>query len=309
MQAILHSSALRDAETGARLEGHLVNGGKNLDVNLQFVDMESDLWQPSLKAGSRPMDGSGLLIAEKAANDLRVGVGDQVTLQYPVLTPDGSYKAGQSRLTVTGIHNGSYRADVYLDRSAMSLIGAQGMTNVVWADPAAGLSVNEARRELFTSTTAGSVVPVSSVTEGLRDVMLQSAGLFRVAQVLMLLIAGLVAFNLSSISMDERTREHATMLAFGVTVAKVLRMSIFEVLLVGMLATLTGSISGYFFLDWMVNDMFPSQMPDLGLIATVSPTTWVITVVIGIFVVAASPALLVRRLRRMDIAGALKVRE
>jgi putative ABC transport system permease protein len=259
--------------------------------------------------GVRPADAGGLLIAEKAARDLGVGVGDSLTVQHPVLTPGGSYEARQTTLTVSGFHGSPYRFEVYLDASAVSLLSAGGMANVIWAMPAEGVDVNDARRELFTSTTAGSVVPVSSVTDGLRDVTMSSAGLFRMAQVLMLLIAGLVAFNLTSISMEERTREHATMLAFGVPVAKVLRMSVLEVLIVGVLATVAGAAAGYLFLGWLVTELFPRQMPDMSLSLSVSVTTLLITVGIGVLAVAATPLLLVRRLRGMDIAGSLKVRE
>jgi putative ABC transport system permease protein len=309
VQAVLGSSAVKDAETGVRVEGRLQNGNETLDVLLQFVDMESDLWQPSLDRGTRPAGAGGGLLADKAARDLGVGVGDEITVLHPVLTPDGSYAARRSTLTVAGIHGGPYRFDVYLDLSALTLLGAEGMANVVWAEPADGLDANAARRELFTSTTAGSIVPVSSVTDGFRDIMLQSTGLFRIAQFLMLLIAGLVAFNLSSISMEERTREHATMLAFGVPVAKVLRMSVFEALIVGVIATVIGSIGGYLFLVWLMTELFPRQMPDMGLSVIVSPDSLIITVAIGVVVVAAAPLLLVRRLRGMDVPGSLKVRE
>jgi putative ABC transport system permease protein len=303
IQAVLGSAAVQQAETGVRVEGRLQNGGETLDVLLQFVDMKSGLWQPSLASGERPADAGGILLAAKAARDLGVGVGDQVTVLHPVLTPDGSYSARQSSLTVAGIHGGPYRFDVYLDVAASSLLGAEGLANVVWAVPADGLDANAARRELFSSTAAGSVVPVSSVTDGFRDVMLQSTGLFRIAQFLMLLIAGLVAFNLSSIGMEEHTREHATMLAFGVPVAKVLRMSVFEAFIVGVIATVIGSIGGYLFLMWLMTELFPRQMPDMGLSVTISPESLIITVAIGVFVVAAAPFLLVRRLRGMDVPG------
>jgi hypothetical protein len=81
------------------------------------------------------------------------------------------------------------------------------------------------------------------------------------------------------------------------------------VLLVGVLATLAGCIAGYLFLGWLVTELFPRQMPDMSLRMSVSPATLLITLGAGVFVVAAAPLLLVRRLLDMDIAGSLKVRE
>ena len=50
----------------------------------------------------------------------------------------------------------------------------------------------------------------------------------RVIEGAALLIAVLIAFNSASINMDERTREHATMFAFGLPVGTVLRLAVIE---------------------------------------------------------------------------------
>ena len=55
----------------------------------------------------------------------------------------------------------------------------------------------------------------------------------------------LIAFNSTSISVDERAREIATMFAFGLPVRTVTRMSMLENLITGVLGTLLGMGLGY----------------------------------------------------------------
>jgi putative ABC transport system permease protein len=54
----------------------------------------------------------------------------------------------------------------------------------------------------------------------------------------------LIAFNTTSIGVDERAREHATMLAFGLPALTVLGMTTVETVLVGALGTITRLAGG-----------------------------------------------------------------
>ena len=50
-------------------------------------------------------------------------------------------------------------------------------------------------------------------------------------------------------------------------------------------------------------------MPDMGLDVVISGTTVLTAVVLGVIAVAIAPLLTIRRLRRMDIPGTLRVVE
>ena len=109
--------------------------------------------------------------------------------------------------------------------------------------------------------------------------------------------------------MDERAREHATMFAFGVPVRMVLRMAVMENLILGVLATGLGFLSGWLLLRLIIAIRIPETIPDIDVPPVISPTTVVITVALGILAVGLSPLLTWRRLRRMNVPATLKVFE
>ena len=67
------------------------------------------------------------------------------------------------------------------------------------------------------------------------------------------------------------------------------------------LATAIGLVGGVVFLQWMLTSLATTTIPDVGIDVYLSPTTIVIAAVVGIASVAATPLLLVRRLRRMNL--------
>jgi putative ABC transport system permease protein len=118
-----------------------------------------------------------------------------------------------------------------------------------------------------------------------------------------------MAFNSASIGFEERQREHATMFAYGVRVRKALRMTVVENLVIGIAATIIGFGGGLWMVWWMVNVSAPETMPDIGLVMELSPVTLVTIVVLGVAAVGLAPLFTVRRMRRMDLPGTLRVME
>ena len=135
------------------------------------------------------------------------------------------------------------------------------------------------------------------------------AAILQVAAVVTLLLALLIAFNTTSISIDERSREHATMIAFGLPIRTVLGITTVETVLVGTLGTIGGILGGYAVLRWMTETTIPSVLPDIGVTASLSTTTLAEALTLGILTVAAAPLFTVRRLRHMDIPSTLRVVE
>ena len=94
-------------------------------------------------------------------------------------------------------------------------------------------------------------------------------------------MALLIAFNATAINADERAREHATMFAYGVTVARVMRGSVAEGLIIGALGTAVGIAAGHGVLSWIVNENMPETMPDIGTLIAVAPLSYVLAVIAG----------------------------
>jgi putative ABC transport system permease protein len=181
--------------------------------------------------------------------------------------------------------------------------------NMVWINPAPGASRAQLTRALFSQAGIASVQPVTGMADAFEEVMdLFFSSIYLVGLVVMLL-AFLIAFNSTSISVDERAREIATMFAFGLPVRTVTRMCMLENLIVGILGTLSGIGLGYAVLVWMMTQRMAAQMREMSFSITLSPATLAWAIGIGVGVVALTPLLSMRKMLRMDIPATLRVME
>jgi putative ABC transport system permease protein len=98
------------------------------------------------------------------------------------------------------------------------------------------------------------------------------------------------------------------MFAFGVPPATVMGTSVVENALIGLVGTLVGIAGGYAGLGYIVSG-FDDVSPDLLVEAALSARTVLVTLGLGVLVVALAPLLGARRSRRMDIPASLRVVE
>lgn len=75
------------------------------------------------------------------------------------------------------------------------------------------------------------------------------------------------------------------------------------------MGTAAGAALGLLVLRWVIATSVSTTMPDIGLDVAVSGGTVLVAAVLGVVAVAVGPLFTVRRLRRMDIAGTLRVVE
>ena len=135
--------------------------------------------------------------------------------------------------------------------------------NVVDVVPAEGVTEDDVIRALFDQPGVVSVQPVAQVARIYHDVIEEFTGILMLVQGVALLMALLVAFNAASIATEERAREHATMLAFGLPLRRVLRIEVIESVVLGLGGTLTGLAVGLVVLNWVIEVEMPNTMPDL----------------------------------------------
>ena len=165
------------------------------------------------------------------------------------------------------------------------------------------------KQELFDVAGVGSVQKVSASTDVLREQMDQFMGILQFMEGMILILALLIAYNATSINMDERAREHATMMAFGVPLRTILRMAMVESFFIGLLATIAGLAGGYALLYWTLTSALPDVFPELGMDVVISAANLVTASVLGVVAVAAAPLLTVRKLRRMNLPSTLRIME
>ncbi len=306
--------AIADAESVGRTQpilqlGAKAHGDEEVNLLIEVLDLDNDLWQPEVVAGELADVGAGLILAEAAADDLGVSVGDSVSVTHPVRSGPASFAFAKTDITVAALHDNPLRFAAYMDDEAMGLINAAGLANVVYAEPAAGFDSGDVQRELFSLDAVGSAERASAAADDLDDLMAQFVGILQGVAFFVLLLAVLMAFNSASIGFEERQREHATMFAYGVRVRKALRMAVVENLVIGVVATAIGLAGGIGILWWVVNVSAAETMPEIGLLVEISPTTLVTIITLGIAAVALAPLFTARRMRRMDLPGTLRVME
>ena len=308
VRAVTESPLVARAEPGLALGGTLEPGEDEIEVLVAVTDFDSDLWRPSATEGELATGRPGIVLAQKAADDLGLGVGGTVVLRHPRRQGLVDYQLVESELPVLAIHPNPYRFLAYVDIRQADLFDLEGITNTVRVSPTAGVTPEAVQRGLFAEPGVVSVEPVTAAGDAIREQIEEFVSIFTVEGAV-LLLALLIAFNSTAINMDERARENATMFAYGLPAGRVLMVSVVESLIIGVLGTVAGVLGGRLLLEWLLRVLLPSTFPDIGMVVALSASTLLTAFLFGVVAVAVAPVLTLRRLRRMDIPSTLRVME
>jgi putative ABC transport system permease protein len=292
-------------QAGLIVPGTVRSHGRSVDVAAEMLPAGA-VWTPPLSAGRL---SGGLVLSRKAAADLSADVGSVVTFRHPQAA-GGGLRTADSPVRVAGIDPSPMRVYAYLDPAAAArLSGLTGMTNLLTVLPSPGHSAADVQRALMDIPHVASAQSVRAATDGLSDSLDQFTGILNVAAGVALLLVLLIAYGTASIGTDERSREHATMMAFGLPPRTVLGLTATESVLVGVLGTVTGVAAGYGLLAWLTATTIADVMPEVGVTAALSAGTVAAAVLLGTAAVAAAPLFTLRKLRRTDVPSTLRVVE
>jgi putative ABC transport system permease protein len=307
VRAIASMPGVAAVERQLRLSTRLLANGRELDTVTEVLDLRNTVWAPTISAGAMPIADRGIVLSEKAAADLGIQPGDTVDVEHPVRT-DAGFQLATTPMQVSGLHPNPIRTFTYVDASRAALFGLAGSTNVLTVVPRTGTSQDQLLRALFDRRDVAAVESTSAFTTLVKHRLRQFTGILRVIEIATLLLALLIAFNAASLSADERSREQATMFAFGLSPSAVTSIAIAENALIGLAGTLAGVGLGHIALNWIISG-FDTVMPDLQVGPVLSRGSVLMTVALGVLVVALAPLLNSRKQRRMDIPAALRVVE
>src|SRR5215468_5291177 len=303
--AVRRLPAAGKVQAGLLVPGTVRAHGTSVGVAAEVLP-PGGLWAPALSAGHLT---GGLVLSAKAAADLGVSAGDLVTFRHTRAAAGGLVTVADP-VRVAGIDPNPMRAFAYLTpATAAPLFGLAGMTNLLTVLPSAGHSTADIQRALLNVPHVASAQSVQAATDGLRSSLDQFTSILNVAAAVALLLVFLIAFNTASIGTDERAREHATMMAFGLPIRAVLALITAESVLLGVLGTIIGLGAGYGLLAWLTATTISSVMPEIGVTALVSTGTVTAALLLGAGTVAVAPLLTLRRLRRTDVPATLRVAE
>jgi len=308
-----------EVEIGLRLSGKLRSPGVHVEESistlLEYFDPQSAIWMPAIldrgaDAGrDRITEGIEIVIAQKMADDLGLAVGDTAILEHPKRIGLAEVTFEESEVVIAGIHDNPIRGFSYIDRTQEPFTGFEMMANVVTVQPAAGIDQETTRRILFTQPGVASVQTVREIGDILGEVLGLLAAMIRVIQGVVLIMAFLIAYNATTINMDDRQREIATMFAFGLNPRIALLVQIGENLILGLLSTLIGLGSGYLMLQYFMASRMESMFEGIGIVVSMSHFSLIMIVVLSTGLVALTPLVNIRRLKGINIPNALRVME
>ncbi len=266
---------------------------------LELIDLDEAAWTPTITEGGF---GDGVILAQKAADDLGVRPGDTVVIEV-------GFGLVETEFVVDGIHPNPISTFAFADRSVAAPFGFGDVVNLLHAYPAEGFDRGDVQRSVFPIPEVTSTQAVARIGEIFDEALEQFVGFLLITAGAVLVLAILIAFNSSRITVEERRREHATMRAFGLPVRSVMSVVMKESVLVGIAATAIGLVSGALILEWMLRTLTEQSLPDFGIGLYLAPTTLLLALGIGVFAVAVAPLFLVRRVRRMNLPDTLRVME
>jgi putative ABC transport system permease protein len=310
VSAVERAPGVAVAEPRLNLPGNLASDRASFAATITLLDFESEIWRPTISEGDAPDVGEpGIVIAEEAARDLGLEVGDELVVAHPDRRGSGAFTEARTTVPVSGLHPNPFRTFAYIDRSQARSMGMAGLANEIDIAPAPGASEDSIARALFGVPGVASVERATATTDFVRDRLDDFVGVLRLTVGFALALALLIAFNSTSISADERARENATMLAFGVPTREVVGLAIGESLITGIVGTLAGFGGGLLLIGWVVDETLPETLPDLGLVVSIGAGSMVAAALVGVIAVGLAPLLTARRIRRMDVPSTLRVVE
>jgi putative ABC transport system permease protein len=215
----------------------------------------------------------------------------------------------ETKVQIVGIHNNPFRALAYMDSRYADLMNLAESTNMLIVQPMPGVRTEDVKRALFTQPGITSVQAIADISEAMDQTMKLFTTILRVVQGIVVVLAFLIAFNSTSINVDERLREIATMFAFGLRIRTVTRMQMVENLIIGALGTIMGIAVGWVILNAMMVARIEEQLAEFKFTVTVSSMTLVVSALLGVLVVTLTPVLSVHRMLRMDVPSTLRVME
>jgi putative ABC transport system permease protein len=175
--------------------------------------------------------------------------------------------------------------------------------------PSPGADPSDVRRAIAAVPGVTAVATPTDLVDRMSGLLVMLTGVLGVTAAVTLVLALLIAVNSASITAEERRREHATMPAFGFSHRLVLGLSTAERAMIGALGTAFGVTLGLLLTRAMVYGQLPQTLPDVAMTASVSPTTILLAVLVGVAAVGLAPLVTARRVARMDVPATLRIVE
>lgn len=296
MPGVMHCEPSRTVSARIRA------GARSRRVGIRGIEPDSTLYGlVNMDGVEIPLPPHGLLVSQKLAEVLDVGVGDWV--QIEVLTD----KRPVRRVMIAATLKDFVGLAAYIDLEELRRIMLEGqVVNGVnmEVDPA---FQDALYRDLKETPAISTVMVKQHSIDSFNDTIAKNLGVMkRINLIFACIIAGGVVYNSARISLAERSRELATLRVIGFTRKEISSILLGELAIVTLLAIPVGLALGTFFAWWMCT-AFDQELFRFPMVISNRTYAWASLVVI---LASAVSGLLVRRnLDHLDLVAVLKSRE
>jgi putative ABC transport system permease protein len=252
-----------------------------------FIDAEQSPWQ--LAEGTAPASASEVVIDRRSAREGDVKVGDTVSITGTGGVRDFTV-SGIARFAGNDTAGGSTWALFDLATASEFVVGQPDRIDSVIVVGDGSLD-DEALAASIQQALAGSEVEVltgAEITAENQDAIEQGLSFFTtfltIFAALSLFVGSFIIYNVFSISAAQRQRENALLRAIGASRGQVTRVLFTEALVVGVLGSVVGFGAGVLLATGIMKLLSAIGFGPSGTELTISPSSFLITLVVGVAV-------------------------
>lgn len=296
LPGVLHAEPMRAVMAKLRA------GPRSRRVGVRGIRPDNELFGlMNMDGRETPLPPHGLLVSQKLAEVLGVGVGDEVQMEVLV------DKRPVVPVTIAATLDDFAGLAAYMDLDELHRIMLEGpvVTGVqLLVDPA---RQDALYRELKETPHIATVMVKQHSIDSFHDTIAKNLGVMkRINLIFACIIAAGVVYNSARISLAERSRELATLRVIGFTRREISSILLGELAIITLLAIPLGFFLGRSFAWWMVA-AFDQELFRFPMVINRRTYAWAALVVMA---ASAVSGLIVRRnLDHLDLVAVLKSRE
>jgi putative ABC transport system permease protein len=265
---------------------------------------DADFHRFTVVGGDDPrmtLDSGRLIVAERVADELDVGVGDAVAVTTP-------YTVSPVSLEVGTISDERLGLPVFAGPRAGAMLRGDGtgLLNALYLSVEGGADEDEMERRLYELPGVAQVTVKQRLADDLDEMLEFIYSFGGILLIFGFAIAFVVIYTTFTANVLERTREIATMRTIGEDGRHLAVMITLENAMLALVGIPLGGVLGYLTARWLFRSLSNDM---LAFEAVVRPSSYAIIVCAVIVVLLLSQVPPTRRIFKLDLAQATKVIE
>lgn len=310
---LLDDDAVVSAHTAVMRQNLLATGPDKKDMHMELVVPEDpgafDQYVTlRTRAGQEPLAlaADGLLLTEKMANELGVGVGDTVTFTEQDAIGNAtsdSYEATVSGIVENYVYHYAYMGPKLYEQLMGHAADYRTVLAITTTDPALRASFSS---DLLAIDGVKTVAFNDETIDAYRDMMSSVNMIVVVLVVAAAALAFIVLYNLTNINITERMREIATLKVLGFTPREMNAYIFREIFLLAAIGCAVGLVLGVWMESFVV---VTAEVDQIMFGRTIHPASFVIAFVLTMLFTVLVMLAMRGKLHRIDMVESLKSNE